>query len=292
LEISANILAKRVDSAFSSSDARHLTKLNAETSLNGLNVATALRIFDLITFKVYAELKAEAQRSYLGLIWWIAEPLLFMTIFYFVFDVLFARDIPNFLAFLLTGLTMWHWMQSTVVQCGNSIIGNRPIIQQVVVPKAVFPATLVLANFVKFLVVLLIMVGFLLVYGIPFSWGWLYCAPVLLTAILLVSGLGFLLASILPLFPDIRVLVDNGFRAIFFLSGIFYDIDSLAPKVSEVLAFNPFAVLISSLRAALLHGSPPAAAELIWIASISLVCLAAGLVIMRRMKSSYAKALI
>jgi len=266
--------------------------LNAETSLNGFNAETISRIFDLVTFKVYAELKSEAQRSYLGLIWWIAEPLLFMTIFYFVFDVLFARDIPNFLAFLLTGLTMWHWMQSTVIQCGNSIIGNRPIIQQVVVPKAVFPTTLVLANFVKFLVVFLIMIGFLLAYGIPFSWGWLYCIPVLLTAILLVSGLGFLLASITPLFPDIRVLVDNGFRAVFFLSGIFYDIDSLSPRVSELLAFNPFAVLISSLRDSLMHGIPPESFELFWIAVFSLCCLAIGLVIMRKMKSSYAKALI
>ena len=136
------------------------------------------------------------------------------------------------------------------------------------------------------------MIGFLLAYGIPFSWGWLYCIPVLLTAILLVSGLGFLLASITPLFPDIRVLVDNGFRAVFFLSGIFYDIDSLSPRVSELLAFNPFAVLISSLRDSLMHGVPPESFELFWIAVFSLCCLATGLVIMRKMKSSYAKALI
>ena len=215
-----------------------------------------------------------------------------MFIFYFVFDVLFARGIPNFLAFLLTGLTMWHWMQSTIVQCGNSIASNRSIIQQVLVPKALFPSVIVLANFVKFLFVLVILIVFLLSYGIEPSWGWLYTLPILAVTILLLSGMGFLLAAVVPLFPDIRVLIDNGFRAVFFLSGIFYDIASMPANIATLLGFNPFAVLISAFRNALLTGTPPDILKLFSIFLFSVATLVLGLIIMRKKRSSYAKALI
>jgi len=262
------------------------------SSINSLDRKTISRIFDLVIYKVYAELKAEAQRSYLGLIWWLVEPVLFMFIFYFVFDVLFTRSIPDFLAFLLIGLTMWHWMQSTVIQCGNSISGNRSIIQQVLVPKAVFPTVIVLANFVKFLFVFSILIVFLLVYGIEPQWGWFYSLPVMAVAILLMSGFGFLMASIVPLIPDVRVLIDNGFRAVFFLSGIFYEIEALPEKIVHALAFNPFAVLISAFRKSLMTGTQPDIFPMLWITILSIAMLIVSLVIMRKKRSRYAKALI
>lgn len=250
------------------------------------------RVFDLVTYKVYAELKAEAQRSYLGLVWWVAEPIIFMLIFYFVFDVLFQRAVEHYIQFLLIGLTTWHWMQATIVQCGSSISTNRPIIQQVLVPKAVFPVVIVLTNLVKFSIVLAILMVFIIWYGIPITWSWLYCLPVLFVSILFVSGTGFLLGAIFPLVPDLRILVENSFRGIFFLSGIFYEVSSLAPKVAELLSYNPFLVLISAMRKALMDGEAPPLPAMITISILSLACLLLGLLAMRKLRSTYAKALI
>lgn len=215
-----------------------------------------------------------------------------MFIFYFVFDVLFARSVPDFIPFLLAGLTMWHWMQSTIVQCGNSISSNRSLIQQVLVPKAVFPAVIIVANFAKFLFVLSILFIFLFFYGIEPTWGWLYCIPVIIVAVMMISGLGFLLASIIPLIPDIRVLVDNGFRAVFFLSGIFYDINAMPERISSLLNLNPFALLITAFRGAAMSGSAPDLAQLSAVCAFSIATLCLGLFIMRRKRSAYAKALI
>ena len=54
------------------------------------------RIRDIINYKTYAELKAEAQRYYLGVLWWLIEPVFYMLVFYFVFAVLFRRGTENF----------------------------------------------------------------------------------------------------------------------------------------------------------------------------------------------------
>jgi lipopolysaccharide transport system permease protein len=50
---------------------------------------------EIIRYGVYAHLKAEATRGFLGILWWIIEPVLFMSVLYAVFSLGF--DDKNFL---------------------------------------------------------------------------------------------------------------------------------------------------------------------------------------------------
>ena len=124
------------------------------------------RIRDIIQYKTYAELKAESQRYYLGFLWWLIEPVIYMLVFYFVFGILFQRGTEDFVVFLLTGLVFWHWFQSTVMQGVDTLQANRVLYNQVFVPKYLFPAVVMLKNSAKFGVVLAVLLLFLLVYGI------------------------------------------------------------------------------------------------------------------------------
>jgi lipopolysaccharide transport system permease protein len=248
------------------------------------------RIFDLILFQTYAELKAEATRTYIGLLWWIVEPMIFMMIFYFIFGVLFQRGTDNFIPFLLVGLVVWHWMQATVTQSSNSIVSNRPLIQQVVVPKPLFPTVIILANSIKFVIVAGILITFLLSYGFKPGPSWIYALLVLLVMLLMIAAASFVLAAIVPLIPDIRILIDNGFRALFFLSGIFYDISELPERPAAWLSLNPIGAVIATLRSALLDGQVTAVPLMLGISAGSVLAIAWGLYLMRRNRSNYVKA--
>ncbi len=250
------------------------------------------RIFDLVLYKVYAELKSEATRTYIGVLWWLLEPIIYMLIFYFIFGVLFQRGTENFIAFLLIGLTAWHWFQATIIQGGYAITTNRPLIQQVVVPKPLFPTVTIITNSIKFLVVYAILLTFLLVYGIEASWGWLHSLPVLLTVLILITGVTFIFASIMPLVPDVYVLVENTFRALFFLSGIFYDVSSLPPRFADWLRLNPMVGLLEDLRGALLGGQAPDYLNLAAVCAWGVAFAAIGMALMRVNRSRYAKAVI
>jgi lipopolysaccharide transport system permease protein len=209
----------RVADPVSSTESTAHVFTHRETADRGILTAHSRRILDLVLYKTYAELKAEAKRTYVGLLWWIVEPIIFMLIFYFVFGVLLGRNQPDFVPFLLVGLVLWHWFQATITQCSNAITANQPLLQQVVVPKALFPTVIVVTNTIKFAFVALILVTFLLMYGITPGVSWLYGLPVLMTMLMFITGLSFLFAATVPLVPDIRVLIDNAFRALFFLSG-------------------------------------------------------------------------
>ena len=247
------------------------------------------RIRDIIYYKTYAELKAESQRYYLGVLWWLIEPVLYMLVFYFVFAILFQRGTQDFVVFLLTGLAFWQWFQSTVMQGVDTLTANRGLINQVYVPKHVFPFVVLLKNTAKFTIVLAILLLFLLVYGISPTATWLDAPLVLAVGGTFIAGASLLVAAITPFAPDLRVLLDNGMRALLFMSGIFYDINTFDTPYRLVLQLNPVAVLIDNLRSVLLRDQAANWWHLAAVLALGLAAGAAGLAIMRANESRYAK---
>jgi lipopolysaccharide transport system permease protein len=59
---------------------------------------------DLVRYRAYVDLKSESARSYLGMLWWILDPLMYLAIYYLVFGVVLQRGGEGFVGFLLCGL--------------------------------------------------------------------------------------------------------------------------------------------------------------------------------------------
>src|SRR5512139_960485 len=95
--------------------------------------------YDLLLFKTSADLRVEVSRYYLNYFWWILEPIFTMGVFYFVFRVLLNQGIPNFVAFLLIGLTFWNWFAFSVNNAASSLLHGRMLMLQVNIPKVFFP---------------------------------------------------------------------------------------------------------------------------------------------------------
>jgi len=106
-------------------------------------------LFDLVLFSTYAELRAERARSYLGLIWWVAEPAMMMAASWLVFEVIFKTGGPDYIAFLLIGLTVWQWMKACITHAGYSIWTNLAMVRQARLPILLFPLVQILADRVR-----------------------------------------------------------------------------------------------------------------------------------------------
>ena len=89
-------------------------------------------------------LKAEAQRYYLGYLWWVLEPLLWVGVFYVVFYELLGTRTPDFLMFLAVGKLMFIWFSKTVNYAGNSLMSNQGLIGRMDLPKGLFPMAVIL----------------------------------------------------------------------------------------------------------------------------------------------------
>ncbi len=231
---------------------------------------------NLVLYKVYAELRAESARTYVGFLWWIVDPVLSMAVYYGVFALLLDRGGAGFVPFLFVGLVTFRWLNMAIAHGATAIRENGNLMRQVYLPGIVFPAVAVLTDTVKFAVVFGLLLGFLWLSGYPVAIPYLALPVLLGVELLLIAAVASMLASVMPFVPDLEIILSNSFRILFFVSGIFFSISSVPEPYQLYLRLNPIASLIEAFRAVLLENQWPAWTPVLWIAALSVAGIALG----------------
>ncbi len=244
---------------------------------------------ELIIYKAYADIRAEAARSYLGLLWWIIEPILYLGAFYVLFILVLQRGDPGFVPNFLCGAVAWKWFDSGLKGGNHAISAHLSLLQQVYVPKFIFPIIAVLGSTARFIPVFLIFALFLLFYGIPAQVTWLAAPVLIFTQFYLTIALALLAGAITPFLPDLRVAVDNGMMLLFFVSGIFFNINEVHEPVKSYLLLNPMAGLIDEYRNIMIRGFWPDAKRLAFILLFSSMVGLFALLLLKRLDHRYGK---
>ena len=229
------------------------------------------RYFELILYKTYADLRTETEKTYIGLLWWIIDPIIFMAIFYVVFGLLLNRGTEDFIAFLLIGLVIWRWFQNTVTHGANALVDNRNLMQQVYIPKIIFPLVTICTDFVKFCFVFALLLAYLWLSGYPLNISYLALPMLLIAQSILILATTCLVAAVVPFFPDLRIFVQHALQAAFFLSGIFFSSEQIPEAYRIYFYANPMAHLIEAYRDILMQGRWPSLSMLTAIGLLSLI---------------------
>lgn len=244
---------------------------------------------ELVLYKTYADLKAEAARSYLGLLWWIIEPVLYLCAFYVLFVLVLQRGGPDFVPTFLCGAVVWKWFDSGIKGGSHAISAHRGLLQQVYVPKYIFPVINVLGSTARFLPVFAVFAIFLLLYGIHIHATWLAAPMVMLVQLNLVLSLAMLVGAITPFVPDLKVAIDHGMVLLFFISGVFFNINEVHEPLRSYLLLNPMAGLIYEYRNVMIRGIWPDVTRLSIIMLSSLAIGGFALLLLKRMDHRYGK---
>lgn len=248
-----------------------------------------LSYLPLLWYKALAELQAEASRAYIGVLWWILEPALYMAAFYVAFDVGLRQGGGNYMVFLLTGLVAWKWFASTVQGGTIAVTVNVGLIQQVYLPKFILPGVVLIADTIKFFIIFLILLAVVALLGYPPTQTWLALPAVILVEFLLIAALASLGAAVIPFVPDLKLLVDNGLIVAMFLSGVFFDVSSYPPSVKYWFNFNPMVNVIGAFRDILLRHTWPDWSALGVVAAASFFIYMIAFLIMTRCDRIYPK---
>lgn len=215
-------------------------------------------------------LKADAARFYFGYLWWLIEPLLYVAVFYVVFDVLLGSKRADFLAFLMCGKLTFIWFSKSVIQASRSIVASKGLIGKIDLPKSLFPLASVQEGLYRQLAVFALLLTYLMAQGYAVSPGWLWILPVLLVQYLLIVLASLIGAYLVCLVFDFTLIIGLAMTFLLFTSGIFWDVRALPdPQMAEwVLTLNPLAFLIDAYRQVLMHGNVP---DLVHLAVLGLV---------------------
>ncbi|MEM9614232.1 MAG: ABC transporter permease [Actinomycetota bacterium] len=184
---------------------------------------------ELLLNLVRRELKVKYKDSILGFLWTLMNPLLYMAVFSFVFSVILRSGTPNFGLLLLSGLLVFNLFSNGLRAATTSITGNGPLVQKVWFPREILPLAAIGAELVTFFFQLVILMLGLAAFGQAPEWSMLWLTlPALLAVLLLVTGLGLLLAGLNVHFRDVEHFLDIALLMWFWLTPVVYTYDLVA----------------------------------------------------------------
>lgn len=238
-----------------------------------------------------AELKSEIAGSYLNWLWWIIEPFCFMLIYTFIFTVVFKSQEEYFPVFVFLGLTCWDFFNRMLVGSVSLITANRELVTKVYVPKYILliskSFTYLFKMFTSFMVAIVLMI-FL---NVPFSWNILFVIIILPMLYLFSFGIGCILMHFGVFIEDLKKLTTIMLRLVFYMSGVFYNINSRLDGAVKYLLLrcNPIAFCMNEIRKVVLYSKLPSFEGLaVWYAISIIICII-GVRIIVKNENSYAK---
>ncbi len=184
-----------------------------------------VRFWPVVHNMVVQELRVRYQRSVLGFLWTLLNPILMMAILSWVFSHLMDARFENYPLFLFAGMVPWNFLSISLNDCSTSIINNEGLIRKIYLPKLVFPLVRVLIALVTF--VLSLGALFLLLWPLgarpSFALLFLPLAIGLLAAFTL--GLGLIAATLNTFYRDCGHLIAVVLQAWYFATPILFPIE-------------------------------------------------------------------
>ncbi|MFK7975828.1 MAG: ABC transporter permease [Halioglobus sp.] len=226
--------------------------------------------FRMVDIMARMALRADATKFFLGYIWWILEPLVYVAVLFVVFSWILESRQPDFLMFLMTGKLVYVWFSKTIVQASLSIINGKGLIGRIDVPKSLFPMAVVQEGLYRQVSVFVLLFAVLILNGYEITGTWFYLIPLLFVNYIMIVALAFIAAIIVCIVRDFNPLISLGMIFLMFTSGIFWDVRSLDDpyKTELLLAINPLAFILDAYRQILMYQTPPD--------MVHLLCIGAG----------------
>jgi homopolymeric O-antigen transport system permease protein len=113
----------------------------------------------------------------------------------------------------------------------------------------------VLSTAVDFLVSSVLLVGFMLYYGVPIGWNLLLWIVLLLVLMMLAMGLGTFFAALNVKYRDVKYALPFLIQLLFFVTPIIYPVSLLPERYQWMLSFNPLGAVIGAFRRAAVNQS-------------------------------------
>ncbi|MFJ2172068.1 ABC transporter permease [Streptomyces sp. NPDC087851] len=209
-----------------------------------------------------AKLTAQYSQAKLGQLWQVATPLLNAAVYYLIFGLILQtkRGIPQevFVPFLVTGVFVFTFTQSSVMAGVRAISGNLGLVRALHFPRASLPVSFSLQQLQQLLFSMVVLVTVAVIFGSYPSLSWLLVLPALALQFLFNTGLALIMARLGSKTPDLAQLMPFVMRTWMYASGVMFSIPIMLKDkpswIADVLQYNPAAIYMDLVRFALIDG--------------------------------------
>ena len=235
---------------------------------------TLFKYRGILFYRTLASLRADARGLYLGYAWWLLEPVLSTALYYFIFGFLLNSKTPDFIGYLLLGTVTFQWFQAATTGSLGTIAARAHLYRQMPLPKYLFSLIGIFSTTWKFCCVFLVILGYIIFStGVRVDWHLIWLPLIVIVQLLVVFGLSINLSIASAYFRDLQTFSSVVFRALMFLSAIFWDVEKVPESLVPFFYANPGASLIQLFRDVILYQRSPSFVLLFY-----LVVLGSGLI--------------
>lgn len=229
------------------------------------------------------DLKNRYKNSVLGFLWNIVEPLILLSVLYFVFSSMLKVAIPNFAIFILLGIITWRFITHSTTLGIDSISSRSSIISHVYFMRAI-PA---LSSNITALMMLgleyIILSFFLIGFGVIPTETIVFLPYYIFLIFLMTLGLSLALSVLSIVFKDIKFIWNLALTAGFFMHPIIYTRQLLSEEIKEILAYLPSVQIFYMIHDSVLYDTYPILSDIVYVTVWSFAILGVGYLIYKKL---------
>lgn len=250
---------------------------------------------------LFQMVRRDFERRYVGSIggwlWGLAQPLVLLLSWTFVFHWCLKMGVPNgqgtsnYTIFLFTGYLPWMLFQETITRSATSLLEQSNLITKTVFPSEIIPVSVFLSSLVNHALTFVIA----LVAVIFFDGGISEFALLLPVYVLLLGmfaiGISWMVSAFQVYLRDTAQVVTVVLSLWFWVTPIFIDMEQIPEKYRFLPALNPLSYLVRAYRDRMLTHRMPDWTELAMLAGWAMVAFVAGGLVFKQLKKGFADVL-
>ena len=217
---------------------------------------------ELIYHLAQREILSRYRGSALGLLWSFFNPLVMLTIYTFVFSVVFkarwggdSDSKVEFALVLFAGLMIFNLFSECINKAPGLVLSNVNYVKRVVFPLEILPVVTLLSAIFHLIISLFVWLLFYIIFvGMP-PLTILLLPLVYLPFALIILGFSWFLASLGVYLRDIIQIIGVLTTVLMFLSPLFYPISSLPEQYRTFMLINPLTFVIEQARGLMIFGT-------------------------------------
>lgn len=236
---------------------------------------------------VKKDIKLKYRKSYLGILWTLLEPLLTTLVLTLVFSEFYGKKNQSFPVYILSGRMIYSFFSSGTKAALKAVSGNASMIKKVYVPKYIYPLSSVIANYIMFLISLIVLAAVSAVMGVYPTKYLVFSILPLSLIFIMTTGIGLWLSCFAVFFRDMEYLWNVALMLIMYASAIFYSPDKvLKGSYGWILQYNPVYACIVSFREAV-FGKPLSMFYVYYAGLVAFLSLLTGVVVFYKRQDKF-----
>lgn len=253
-----------------------------------LSASRLVHTRDVLRELIARDVKLRYRGSYFGMAWTLLNPIAELLVLSFIFGAVLPMGIPNFAAFLFTGLLVYTWFQTSLFFATAAIVGNRDLVRRPNFPLSVLPIVSVASTLLHFLLSLPVLFVLLLWTGVHLTSALVALPALIAVQFILILSLAYPLAAVNVWFRDTQYFLKVLLQLLFFMTPVFYESKMIPERFQALYRFNPMVGVVDGYRDVIVRGVLPSPQSWLRLLAVSSVLLLLGFGAFKRASRKFA----